>query len=100
MSGAVSDKILETLRMQPEANRTELIIKDFTRVFATPQAVRAYLQKGGRITVLHQPKLLAISINPWSPSGYTLHSDKLREALAEVINVPIVDVRQQGEEME
>ena len=100
VSGAVSDKILETLRMQPEANRTELIIKDFTRVFATPQAVRAYLQKGGRITVLHQPKLLAISINPWSPSGYTLHSDKLREALAEVINVPIVDVRQQGEEME
>lgn len=100
VSGAVSDKILDTLRMQPEVSRTELIIKDFTRVFATPQAVRAYLQKGGRLTVLHKPKLLAISINPWSPSGYTLHSDKLREALAEVINVPIVNVRQQGDVME
>lgn len=100
VSGAVSDKLLDTLRMQPEIFHTELIIKDFTRVFATPQAVRAYLQKGGRMTVLRQPKLLAISINPWSPSGYTLHSDKLREALTEVVSVPVVDVRQQAAETE
>lgn len=95
VSGAVSDKLLDTLRMQPEVTHTELIIKDFTRVFATPQAVRAYLQKGGKISVLRQPKLLAISINPWSPNGYTLHSDKLREALMDVVDVPVVDVRQQ-----
>ena len=95
VSGAVSDKLLDTLRMQPEAAHTELIIKDFTRVFASPQAVRAYLQKGGKISVLRQPKLLAISINPWSPNGYTLHSDKLREALMDVVDVPVVDVRQQ-----
>lgn len=100
VSGAVSDKLLDILRMQPEISHTELIIKDFTRVFATPQAVRAYLQKGGRMSVLYRPKLLAVSINPWSPSGYTLHSDKLREALSEVIDVPIVDVRQQGGDVE
>ena len=100
VSGAVSDKLLDILRMQPEISHTELIIKDFTRVFATPQAVRAYLQKGGRMSVLCKPKLLAISINPWSPSGYTLHSDKLRDALAEVVDVPIVDVRQEDDKTE
>ena len=41
-----------------------------------------------------------MAYNPWSPSGYTLHSDKLREALSEVIDVPIVDVRQQGGDVE
>lgn len=92
-SGVVGDKLLDLLRMQPEIAATELIIKDFTRVFATPQSVRAYLQRGGRLTVLQRPRLLAICVNPWSPTGYMLNSDKLCDTLSAFVNVPVVDVR-------
>lgn len=94
VSGMVSDKLLNMLRMQPEIGSAELIVKDFTRIFATAEAVRAYLQKGGQLTVLHKPNLLAVTVNPWSPTGYVLDSLRLREALAEVIDVPVVDVRE------
>ncbi|MCQ2280337.1 MAG: hypothetical protein MJZ49_06000 [Bacteroidales bacterium] len=95
-SGVVGDKLFDLLRMQPEVTETELVVKDFTKIFASPQSVRAYLQKGGRLSVVLQPELLAICVNPWSPTGYVLNSEKLREAIAEFAEVPVVDVRERG----
>lgn len=93
-TGAVGDKLLDLMRMQPEVADTELIVKDFTRIFATPQSVRGYLQKGGRLTVLQRPRLLAICINPWSPAGFTVNADRLREELSTVVDVPVLNVRE------
>lgn len=92
-SGVVGDKLFDLLRMQPEVSDMELIVKDFTKIFATPQSVRAYLQRGGRLSVLLQPQLLAICVNPWSPTGYMLNSERLCESIAEFADVPVVDVR-------
>lgn len=93
VSGAVSDKLLDFLRSQPEIADTEVIVKDFTKIFASAASYRAFVQRGGTIRVLLKPRLLGVSVNPWSPSGYVMDSDKLCGALSEVLTVPVFNVR-------
>ena len=93
VSGAVGDKLLDFLRIQPEIHNIELVIKDFTQIFASVSSFRAFEQKGGRLRVLLRPRLLGVSVNPWSPSGYVMDSERLCAALREVTQVPVFDVR-------
>lgn len=91
VAGAVSDKLLEFMRMQEEP--VELIARDFTRLFAKPESFYAFVRKGNRLKVLWQTRLLAICINPQSPDGFCLDSDILREALQQELDIPVFDVR-------
>lgn len=91
VAGAVSDKLLQFLRMQKEP--VELVIRDFTRMFATPESFYAFLKKGGKLEVVWQTKLLAVCINPQSPGGFCMDSDVLREAMQQQLDVPVFDVR-------
>lgn len=91
VTGAVSDKLLVFLRAQGQP--AELIIRDFTRMFAAPESYYAFLRKGGNIRVLQKSKLLAVTINPQSPAGFCLDSDRLRAAMEESLQIPVYDVR-------
>lgn len=95
VSGAISDKLLDFLRMQPEISDTQIIIKDFTKVFATPMAVHAFQQKGGHLQVLLRPRLLGVCANPWSPAGYLMDSERLCEELSNALQVPVIDIKRQ-----
>lgn len=92
-SGAVTDKMLEFLRQQPQCTETLLIIRDFTRMFVTPENYYAFIKRGGRIALLRKNHLLAITVNPTSPRGVTLDSRKLCQELSQEIPVPIMDLR-------
>ena len=93
ISGAVSDKLLDTLRMQKNIADIVLIVKDFTRIFASAESVTAFLRKGGKIEVLLKTKLIALCINPISPTGYVIDSDRLKRSLEENLNIPAYDVK-------
>ncbi len=93
VSGAVSDKLLDTLRLQKNIADIILVVKDFTRIFASPDSVNAFLKKGGRINVLLKTKLIALCINPVSPEGYVLDSDKLKESLRESLHIPVYNIK-------
>lgn len=97
VAGAVSDKLLYFLRAQKEP--VELVIRDFTRVFASPEAYYAFLRKGGLLRVLHRSKLLAVTINPQSPAGVVLDTLRLQEALEENLGIPVYDVRRIGQRL-
>ena len=92
ISGIVTDNMLDYLRMQPNVKDIQLIVKDFTKIFVTPFVLQGFLQKGGRLRVLKRPNLLAMCINPTSPSGFKLESEQLRAALRQVVGVPVYDV--------
>ena len=94
VSGIVTDNMLDYLRVQPNVKDIVLIVKDFTKIFVTPFSLQGFLQKGGRLMVLKRPNLLAMCINPTSPSGYKIDSDQFRNALQAVIGVPVYDVMQ------
>ncbi len=92
VSGAVSDNLLEQLRLSEE--KICLIIRDFTRMFALPETVDRFLQSKHEIRSLYGGKLLAITANPVAPSGYKLKSDVLREEMQKTLGIPVYDVRE------
>lgn len=92
VSGIVTDNMLDYLRVQPNVKDVQLIIKDFTKIFVTPFCLQGFLQKGSQLKVLKRPNLLAMCINPVSPSGFKLESEQLRNALQAVVGVPVYDV--------
>lgn len=91
VAGAVSDKLLQYLRAQKQT--VELIVRDFTRIFATPESYYAFLRKGCCLKVLHRSKLLAITVNPVSPSGLVLDSGGLCSAIRAALQIPVYDVK-------
>ncbi|PKQ61005.1 hypothetical protein BZG02_17055 [Labilibaculum filiforme] len=93
VSGAVTDQFLEFLKNQKQISEINLIVRDFTKVFAKPETYYAFVKRGGSIQVLNKTNLIAICINPVSPDGYRLNSEELKSALQEKVNVPVYDIK-------
>jgi hypothetical protein len=92
IAGALTDQILNFLRIQKEIKETVLIVKDFTKIFASQEAVNSFIKSGGQIQLLLKNKLIAICVNPTSPSGFTYNSDLLCETLSKEFQIPVYDI--------
>ncbi len=92
VAGALVDGFLEKVRQNKHLRQAELVVRDFTKVFVTPQQFRLFIKAGGRIRVLQKSKLIAVTVNPTSPSGYVLDSDTLCGRLSEAIGLPVYDL--------
>lgn len=93
VSGAVTDQFLSFLKNQRQISEVNLVVRDFTSVFASPETYYDFVKRGGKIQVLNRTNLLAVTINPVSPDGYRLNSDALKNALEKRINVPVYDIK-------
>ena len=93
ISGILTDMMLNFLKMQPEVKNAAVIVKDFTKIFVSPMTLRLFLSKGGRLYVLKRPNLLAVTVNPIAPSGFSVPSEVLVKAMERVFDVPVYDVR-------
>lgn len=92
VAGALVDSFIEKVRKNKDLKHVEIVVRDFTRIFVSPQLFRLFVKGGGRVTVLHKSKLIAVTVNPTSPSGYVLDSDILCEKLSEAIELPVYDL--------
>ncbi len=92
VAGALVDSFLEKVRKNKQLRQVELVVRDFTKIFVTPQQLRLFEKVGGRLTVLQKSKLIAVTVNPTSPSGYVLDSDALCDKLSQAINLPVYDL--------
>lgn len=93
-AGAVSDRLLKHLSAQKNISETKLIVRDFTKIFATPQVFYDYTRRGGSISVLQRSNLIAVCLNPTSPQGYNLNSAEACQTLREALDLPVYDVKQ------
>lgn len=98
-SGAVSDRMLQFLSSQKQISDTTLIMRDFTRMFASTATLADFRRRGGRLEVLRRNRLLAVCVNPVSPQGYRLDSNRLCSELSEVLPVPVYDLMQHGHQL-
>ena len=89
-AGAVTDKFLRYLTSQKEIGETELLVRDFTKIFVEPSSLQIFLRRGGKIKVLKRCNLLAVTINPWSPTGFSVDREKLQKALQKEVKVPVI----------
>ena len=92
VAGALVDGFLEKVRKNKSLRQVELVVRDFTKIFVAPQQFRLFIKAGGRIRVLQRSKLIAVTVNPTSPSGYVLDSDTLCGRLSEAIGLPVYDL--------
>ncbi len=94
-AGAITDKLLDFIRLQKEFKNTILVVRDFTRLFIKPETYRAFINNGHQLKVVLSSKLIAICVNPVSPSGYVLNSSELCAGMSEVLGVPVYDIKRQ-----
>lgn len=98
ISGVLNDRILEKIGAQKNVSQTEIIIRDFTRIFAGANVFNDFINKGGKIKVLLKTKLMAVCVNPLAPNGFLLDSDKLCATLSEELNLPVYDIKKLADE--
>lgn len=94
VSGIITDKLIQFLKIQKNIQDIEIIIKDFTRVFCSIENIDSYLQKGGKLKVAQSTNLIAITVNPTSPTGYNLNSNELIYELKKQIPLPIYNIKE------
>ena len=94
VAGALNDKFIQLLKIQKNPQEIEIIIKDFTKIFAQEDNVIQYLYKGGQIKVLEKTNLIAITANPISPTGYNFNNQEMLDALRKEIPINIYNVKQ------
>lgn len=94
VSGALNDKMLNFTILNKLSDGFTFIVSDFTKLFISQQVYNIFTKKGGKIYVLNHTNLLAITVNPTSPEGYIVNSEKLQAALRKEIDIPILNVRE------
>ena len=91
-AGAVSDRLLKYLSAQPNISKCILIVQDFTKLFLSPEVYSDFTKRGGRLKVMQRSNLVAITLNPTSPQGYTLNSADACHTLSDALGCPVYDV--------
>ena len=92
ITGALTDRFLNLLREGAIANDIEIIVRDFSKIFVTQNALCIFTKRGGRIGVLQRSNLIAVCVNPLAPNGVLLNSDKLCYELSGAIGLPVYDI--------
>lgn len=92
-AGAVSDRLLKYLASQKNCADICLIVRDFTKLFITPEVFNSYIRRGGRLQVLQRSNLITVCLNPTSPQGYNLNSKEACRTLSDALGLPVYDVR-------
>lgn len=93
LSGALTDTFLNSIRQNKIFEETEIVVRDFTKIFLTPAVYNSFVNDKRKITVLQKSKLIAICVNPTSPNGIILNSEKLCETLSEAVKLPVYDLK-------
>jgi hypothetical protein len=93
--GAVTDRVLEGIMNKAENEGKDLVIQDFTKVFADPMVWHRFT-KSHAVYVRQRSRLLAVTVNPTAPNGMILDSDKLCRQLSEAIGLPVYDLMKQA----
>ncbi|AGY53697.1 hypothetical protein BRDCF_p1070 [Bacteroidales bacterium CF] len=98
ISGALTDRFLTVLMNRINVDDFELIVRDFTKIFADHRTLFNYKRRGGKIRVLQRSNLIAVCVNPVSPNGTVLNSNLLCSEIENEIKVPVYDIIKGGYE--
>jgi hypothetical protein len=98
VGGALTDRLLKKISADFKDKGVEVIIRDFTRVFASERSVYDFTRGGGALSVLQRSHLIAICVNPLAPNGARLNSDRLCKELEAATGLPAYDIMKTNHE--
>lgn len=89
--GGITNSIVDELVKCPRI--PNVVVEDATKIFLTPMALQRLKMAGGRLFVINQIRLAAVTTNPVRPNGTEVDSEELVEAVsASVPGIPVYDV--------
>ena len=92
IEGALTDRLLQAAKNALDDGGIELVVGDFTRIFVSQELYRAFVRRGGRLSVKMKSRLLAVCVNPVAPNGMVLDSDVLCRELSVKTGLPVYDI--------
>ncbi len=94
--GAITERILD--RIAPaKLKQVTIVLPNPTRVFVSAQRWQQLKKLGLKVQVMENIKVAAVTVNPFSPHGYSFDRDELRSAVqAALPDLPVIDVRVGG----
>ncbi|MBQ1490203.1 MAG: hypothetical protein IIZ43_04070 [Eubacterium sp.] len=91
--GAFTNSVIADIQL-PKLRQVRFILKDPTRIFIDSVRWRQLCKRGFTVNVLKNIEIAAVTVNPYSPSGYSFEHKALRDAMQEAIpDIPVIDVR-------
>jgi len=91
--GAITARLIQRiLERSRSLQGLKLIATDGTRFLLSPAQCEELKRRGAELAVLRPVNLLAVTVNPKSPDGFSLDSGALRQKLKTVISVEVFDI--------
>ncbi|GAF80226.1 unnamed protein product, partial [marine sediment metagenome] len=88
--GAVSDLLIEHLLEKGKS--LEIIVEDASKIYVTEQEYKKWMSCGGHLTVKNKVNLLAVTCNPYNPTGQGFEPKRFLKTMRSRLNVPVYDV--------
>lgn len=93
LGGALPGNLLRDLITCRVARGSTVVVHDATRILARHRDISLFKSGGGRIKVLQNIRLAAITTNPVSPDGRMFDAETLLTAIARTVRpIPVIDV--------
>ena len=91
--GALTKSVIADIQ-RPKLKSVRFLLKDPTRIFIDSVSWRQLAKRGFRVSVLKNITIAAVTVNPYSPKGYSFEHEALRDAMQEALpEIPVIDVR-------
>jgi hypothetical protein len=95
--GALTQSVVSDIH-PARFKQLQFIIKDPTRIFIEANPWQILVRRGFKVRVLDSITLAAITVNPYSPAGYSFEHEALLGAMrAAITTIPIMDVKFGGD---
>ena len=95
LSGAVGDVILESLLDSRRQGRIQLVLRNGAALFCSSEHWRRFSAAGGSIRVVEPIRLLAVTLNPVSPTGGSFNDGEFFHRMsAALAPLPVFDLVQ------
>jgi hypothetical protein len=89
VGGALTDPLLRELVHK----RVRVVVRDATHVFVEGTLMSRFLDSGGLLEAAVPVRLAAVSVNPFSPEGWSFDPQELYEAVKTALpEIPVFDV--------
>ncbi|MBS7526580.1 hypothetical protein KHM83_07820 [Fusibacter paucivorans] len=94
LKGALTARVLAQITDgNPLGRKMTYIVSDGTKLFLDYEAGLKYKAMGVRFQVIHPINLLAVTVNPVAPQGFSFEAIAFRSAMAEALApMPVIDV--------
>jgi len=90
--GAAAGALLTALVEKRAAEGLRLVVENGARVFASEKEIERFRSAGGRLEARTPIRVAGVALNPYSPEGFWLPADEMRERLEALVpNLPVFD---------